>query len=91
MFRMADLQGPENSDVSLTQHRSANLKNGIHISTYYYVFLHIIITVRRRSKRPMSSGSSMACTSNRLRSEDSGGSARLIESSSLNSWRKLAI
>ena len=35
VYRMADLQGPENSNVSLTQHRSANLnlKNGILIST----------------------------------------------------------
>ena len=34
---------------------------------YYYLFLHIIITVRRRSKHTMSSCSSMACTSKRLR------------------------
>ena len=29
VYHMADLQGPENSDVSLTQHRSANLKKEI--------------------------------------------------------------
>ena len=32
VYRMADLQCPENADVSLTQHRSANLKNGMNIS-----------------------------------------------------------
>ena len=28
VYRMLDLQCPENADVSLTQHRSANLDNG---------------------------------------------------------------
>ena len=41
VYRMANLQGPEISDVSLTQHRSANIKNGILISTHYYVILLI--------------------------------------------------
>ena len=41
VYRMADLQCPKNADASLTQHRSANLKNGILISTHYYVLLRI--------------------------------------------------
>ena len=41
VYRVADLQGPKNSDVSLTQHSSANLKNGILISTHNYVLLRI--------------------------------------------------
>ena len=58
VYRMADLQCPENANMSLTQHSSTNLKNEIHITNvtlvhiimYYYVFQHIMITVRRRSK-----------------------------------------
>ena len=41
---MADLQCPENANMSLTQHSSTNLKNEIHISTvstHYYVLLRI--------------------------------------------------
>ena len=38
---MSDLQCPENDDVSLTRHRSPNLKNGILISTHYDVLLRI--------------------------------------------------
>ena len=61
------------------------------IMTYYYVLFHIIITVRRRSKRPISTGRNMECTSNRLRSDGSSGNCRLGKSSPRNSWRKLAI
>ena len=38
---MANLQCPENANMSLTQHSSTNLKNEIHISTHYYVLLRI--------------------------------------------------
>ena len=45
VYRMADLQCPKNVNMSLNQHSSANLKNGIHISTYYLSLLRIFNTL----------------------------------------------
>ena len=41
VYRMANLQCPENANMSLTQHSSTTLKNEIHISTHYYVLIRI--------------------------------------------------
>ena len=41
VHRVAYLQCPKNANISLTQHSSANLKNGIHINSYYMSLLGI--------------------------------------------------
>jgi len=42
VYIVADLQRPKHANVALTLHRVANLKNSILISSYYYIFVHIL-------------------------------------------------